>query len=198
MRLFRYVLLVLCVAVFFPSATYAWDMCETSVETLDVAGEVTFTSSFCNCLDGETITIEIRSSRWLLLFILVTHMAATVVVFWLLSVSLWAVALLVAVLFSGYQAWKRFVALNAPQTTVRLKMTATGRCTLYDPLGRCYPARLLGSSFISPRVTVLNFSLGHWRRRHLVLLPDNVDPEEVRRLRVCLRLGMGEPPESEV
>ena len=59
MRLFRYVLLVLCVAVFFPSATYAWDMCETSVETLDVAGEVTFTSSFCNCLDGETITIEI-------------------------------------------------------------------------------------------------------------------------------------------
>lgn len=59
MRLFRYLMLVLCVAVFFPSTTYAWEMCETSVETLDVAGEVTFTSSFCNCLDGETITIEI-------------------------------------------------------------------------------------------------------------------------------------------
>ena len=34
-------------------------MCETSVETLDVAGEVTFTSSFCNYLDGEIITIQV-------------------------------------------------------------------------------------------------------------------------------------------
>lgn len=59
MRLFRYLMLVLCVAVFFPSTTHAGEMCETSVETLYVAGEVTFTSSFCNCLDGETITIEI-------------------------------------------------------------------------------------------------------------------------------------------
>jgi hypothetical protein len=59
MRLFRYLMLVLCVAVFYPSATYAWDMCETSVETLDVAGEVTFTSSFCNCVDGDVINIQI-------------------------------------------------------------------------------------------------------------------------------------------
>jgi len=37
----------------------AWEACETSVETKEVAGQVTFTSSFCNCLDGDTITIEI-------------------------------------------------------------------------------------------------------------------------------------------
>jgi len=37
----------------------AWDACETSVETLEVAGVVTFTSSFCNCLDGDVITIQI-------------------------------------------------------------------------------------------------------------------------------------------
>jgi hypothetical protein len=59
MRKFCFLLLAFCLPVLFPASLYAWDMCETSVETLDVAGEVTFTSSFCNCADGDVITIEI-------------------------------------------------------------------------------------------------------------------------------------------
>jgi hypothetical protein len=59
MRMFCILSLIFCLAIFFPSPTYAWDMCETSVETLDVAGEVTFTSDFCNCLTMDQITIEI-------------------------------------------------------------------------------------------------------------------------------------------
>jgi hypothetical protein len=59
MRMFYILALIFCLAIFYPSSTYAWDMCETSVETLDVAGEVTFTSSFCGCLDGDVIIIEI-------------------------------------------------------------------------------------------------------------------------------------------
>ena len=52
MRKFFYLLLAVCLPVLLPTSLYAWDMCETSVETLDLAGEVTFTSSFCNCVDG--------------------------------------------------------------------------------------------------------------------------------------------------
>lgn len=59
MRKFRFLMLALCLAVFFPTTTEAAEVCETSTDTLEVAGEVTFTSSFCNCMDGETITIEI-------------------------------------------------------------------------------------------------------------------------------------------
>lgn len=59
MRKFHFLALIFCLAIFVPSNVQAWEMCETSVETLDVAGEVTFTSSFCNCLDGDMITIEI-------------------------------------------------------------------------------------------------------------------------------------------
>jgi hypothetical protein len=59
MRKFFYLLLAVCLPVLLPTSLYAWDMCETSVETLDVAGEVTFTSSFCNCVDGDVITIEL-------------------------------------------------------------------------------------------------------------------------------------------
>jgi hypothetical protein len=53
-------LLAFCLGIFSPVAVSAWDVCETAVETLDVAGEVTFTSEFCNCEDGDVITIEIN------------------------------------------------------------------------------------------------------------------------------------------
>ncbi len=59
MRKFFYLLLAVCLPVLLPTSLYAWDVCETSVETLDLAGEVTFTSSFCNCVDGMGQTNEI-------------------------------------------------------------------------------------------------------------------------------------------
>ena len=59
MRRFFLLLLAFSLIILFPGNVNAWDVCETSVETLEVAGEVAFTSSFCNCLDGDTITIEI-------------------------------------------------------------------------------------------------------------------------------------------
>ena len=58
MRRFYLLLFAFSLIILFPGNTDAWEVCETSVETLDVAGEVTFTSSFCNCLDGDIITIE--------------------------------------------------------------------------------------------------------------------------------------------
>jgi hypothetical protein len=62
MRKFCFLLLALCLPILIPSSIYAWDMCETSVENLEVAGEVTFTSSFCNCADGDVITIGFWSA----------------------------------------------------------------------------------------------------------------------------------------
>ena len=57
MRKFCFLLLVFCLPILFPASLYAWDMCKTSEENLDVAGKVTYTSSFCNCSDGDLITI---------------------------------------------------------------------------------------------------------------------------------------------
>lgn len=54
-----FLLVALCVGIFAPTNAQAWDVCETAVETLEVAGEVTFTSSFCNCQNDDIITIEI-------------------------------------------------------------------------------------------------------------------------------------------
>ena len=58
MRRFFLLLLAVSLIILLPSSADAWEVCETSVETLDVAGEVTFTSSFCDCENADIITIE--------------------------------------------------------------------------------------------------------------------------------------------
>jgi hypothetical protein len=57
MRKCCFLLLALCLLILCPANLYAWSMCKTSVENLDAAGKVTYTSSFCNCVDGDVITI---------------------------------------------------------------------------------------------------------------------------------------------
>lgn len=51
-------------------------------------------------------------------------------------------------------------------------------------------ADVLGSSTVTPQLTVLNLQLAKTaQRRHLVLLPDSLAPEAYRQLRVWLRWG---------
>lgn len=63
MKKLSFLLLAFCLSIFSPASTNAWDICETSMETLDVAGEISFTSSFCNRLDGEIIILEITPTN---------------------------------------------------------------------------------------------------------------------------------------
>jgi toxin CptA len=61
----------------------------------------------------------------------------------------------------------------------------------YD--GRSEHARLLGTTYISPYLTLLNLRvMGRILPRHMILVPDNVDPEAFRRLRVWLRWAYSE------
>lgn len=59
MKKFSFLFLAFFLSILLSANAHAWDVCETSVETLEVAGVVTFTSSFHDCLDGDVITIQI-------------------------------------------------------------------------------------------------------------------------------------------
>lgn len=48
--------------------------------------------------------------------------------------------------------------------------------------------RLAPDTCVHPWMTVLNFRLGRWRRRTVLVLPDRTDADTYRRLRVGLRL----------
>jgi hypothetical protein len=63
MRKLSFLLLVFCLGILFPTNANAWDVCETSVETLDVAGEIAFTSSVCNCLHVDIIILQITPTN---------------------------------------------------------------------------------------------------------------------------------------
>lgn len=60
MRKLAFLLVALCVGIFAPTSVHAEGViCEWSTDTLDIAGEIEFTSRFCDCEDGDYITIEI-------------------------------------------------------------------------------------------------------------------------------------------
>ncbi|MBK8638372.1 MAG: hypothetical protein IPN92_08815 [Chromatiaceae bacterium] len=63
-----------------------------------------------------------------------------------------------------------------------------GAWSLIQGDGRERDGRLLGSTYVSPALVVLNFRCGRWRTASLVLLPDNLEADLLRRLRVRLRL----------
>lgn len=59
MKKLAFLCLAFLLSIAVSSSANAWEACETSVETLEVAGVVEFTSAFCDCVDGDVITIEI-------------------------------------------------------------------------------------------------------------------------------------------
>jgi len=63
-----------------------------------------------------------------------------------------------------------------------------GTWTLTLVSGKQVEARLLPSTFVTPGLSVLNLRRGRWRSCAMVLLPDTLDPDLLRRLRVRLRL----------
>jgi len=69
-----------------------------------------------------------------------------------------------------------------------LRLDADCRCEFQTLAGVWHEAVLLGSSFVAPHLTVLNLKPAGGRlAKHLVILPDAIDAEDFRRLRVWLK-----------
>lgn len=140
---------------------------------------------------GQRLTLAITSSRWLALFVVATHLAAmaVAVAVAVTSDADLALLLLLPVAAGLYRSWRMRVSLTAGSAIRLLEWQADGGWVVTDTAGRSLPGRLLKRSFVAPWLTILSFSLGGLTRRHVLLLPDNADPGQVRRLRVRLRLG---------
>jgi len=131
------------------------------------------------------LQIELRPSRYLLIFILISHLGALVLLL-LLPVQLWA-KLLVAllVLFSLTRQWQSHVHVYQ-----HLRWDSQNQWWLSDQSGKNYAAALLPGSYVHPLMLVLRFKVQK-RTCHLVLLPDSADPDLLRRLRVRLKQSAG-------
>ncbi|MCL4471613.1 MAG: hypothetical protein M1547_10960 [Gammaproteobacteria bacterium] len=136
----------------------------------------------------DTLKIEVGSSGQLATLLASMHIFAAAI-FWTIPLPYWLAAMLMPV-FAG-SAWyhsKRDCFRVSPRSLVALRLLADCRCDLQTRAGTWHEAELLGSSFVSPYLTVLNLKPAGGRlAKHLVILPDAVDAEDFRRLRVWLK-----------
>lgn len=134
------------------------------------------------------LSISLGPSRLLLVLLATMHGVAAGGL-WLVPGPLWPKALLglslaASLVFHGARDAWRLLGRSA----VALRLRSDCKCEIGNRLGGWQEARLLGSSFVSPYLTVLNLRPeGRRFARHVVILPDAVDADAFRRLRVLLR-----------
>ena len=129
------------------------------------------------------LTLRLRPSRQLKWLLGVSHTIAGIAC-WLAPVAWWlSLGLSLAVMASlGHSLYRVSRAWNG------VELRPDGTAMVEDRQGRWSGARILGSSFVSPVLTILNLAVaGAWLPRSLVVAPDALPPEEFRRLRVWLR-----------
>ena len=132
--------------------------------------------------------IAITPSVRLAMALCVLHLAAGGAA-WLAPIPLWLKAVLtLAIAISLVYFLSRTAMLHAAEAVVALEIGDNGRMSFQTRQGKWRECELLGSSFVSPRLTILNLKLAGVRRvRHVVLVPDNVAAADFRRLRTWLR-----------
>lgn len=135
----------------------------------------------------DTLTIAVGPSRRLAGLLAGMHGFAAVML-WLTPLPHWLAALLMPLLLgSAWHTLRRDGFRSQRHSLIALRLDADGGCKFQTRTGTWHEAALLGSSFVAPHLTVLNLKPAGGRLvKHLVILPDAVDAEEFRRLRVWL------------
>jgi len=134
------------------------------------------------------LRIRPRPSRILAIFLLATHGVALSVAGVLPLDWYWRIGLAILVFTSLGNVIGTRVLFLIPWAGREAIWEPDGTWTLTLVSGQQIEVRLLPSTFVTPGLSVLNPRCGRWRSRAMVLLPDSLDPDLLRRLRVRLRL----------
>lgn len=109
-----------------------------------------------------------------------------------LDLPLWAKIGVSAVIIAsaGFQI-SRVALLRVDTSIVALELDRDGSAAFAIRDGAWQESTLLGTSFVSPFLIVLNLRVNQSRAvRHVVLMEDSADTEALRELRVLLRWGL--------
>jgi len=117
-----------------------------------------------------------------------THLAAAVLV-WLAPIPVLGKAVFALALAASLVYFlARDAALHAADAIVALEVKDGGEILFQTRGGDWVESELLGASYVSPRLTIIRLRpRGRWRARRVILVPDNVDANDFRRLRIWLR-----------
>lgn len=97
-------------------------------------------------------------------------------------------ALAAAISANLFHALWRYALLRSRSALVALELRDGSQLNVQTRDGAWPHARILGTSYVSPLLTVLNLKIdGRLLARHVVIASDMVDTEDFRALRVILR-----------
>ena len=132
--------------------------------------------------------LALRTSLWMSATLALAHAGACGLL-WPLTLAAeikWAIAAALSASF----AWtlRRTALLRGAGAIIGLELGEEGRVSFQTRAGGWQEARLLPTTYVTPLLTVLNLRLAGRRTvRHVVLMPDSLDAETYRQLRVRLR-----------
>ena len=113
-----------------------------------------------------------------------------------LDLPAWAKVILgLAIVASLAHALLRHALLRSPGCLKAIEFRDNDCAAAQTRDGTWHEARVLGTSYVSPLLSVINLRLeGRVFARHVLIVPDNADAECFRRMRVWLRWGYRNTP----
>ena len=134
------------------------------------------------------LTIHLKPSRLLAVILLSAHAAAALILQQIDIAQFIRLGGLVAIAVSCYYYIRQDALLTAKQAVITVKLTDKLSCIVVTNNGLSREYGLSSSTFVSPYLTVLMLSTAHHQAiRSVVILPDMIDAETYRQLRVLLR-----------
>lgn len=136
------------------------------------------------------VRVTINPSRALAVLLIVVHLG-TAAVLVPLDLALWVkVSLALCVATSLAHSLCRHALLKTCGSVTGIELGDRSNARVLTRDGHWREADVLGTTYVSSLFTVLNLRLKASRlARHVLLVPDNSDSEDFRRLRVVLRWG---------
>lgn len=134
---------------------------------------------------------NLKTSFLLSCFYILIHAGAIIILFWL-TIPLWLKIFLFIACVASFiyiitlQAWR----IN-PKAIICCWPENNKNWLLQDRRGNVFAMQLLGSSICTVHFVLLNFKsvANKWLWRSVVILPDAMDKDDFRKLRVLLRFG---------
>lgn len=138
------------------------------------------------------LDLKLRPSHTLIFLLATAHLLSLVVV-WILPLTT-SIQIAGSLLLGANLSFhlRRVCFLAATGSICKLRLDPECSCSYQTRNGTWQDARLLGSSMVTPWLSVLNIRPEKsWLARHIVIFPDSADAESLRKLRVLLRWKCG-------
>ncbi|MCF6283471.1 MAG: hypothetical protein L3J28_14930 [Candidatus Polarisedimenticolaceae bacterium] len=121
-------------------------------------------------------------------YLITTHLVALLVVITLVRPWWFAIGMVAVILFSLVQSYRRHLQYRGHNVIRAAELNGQDEWILQQANGDEISAQLQSNSYIHPILSALNFCNEQGKRQSLILLPDGIDAESFRRLRVRLKL----------